>query len=230
MNAFLTHRLAYLLLCATGGLFLFGCTHCLPYRTPPPLTSYHDTQQGIPIRRVAMLPLCYERENGTAAAEIDTSFHAELTKTTLFEVVWINRAQLETMVGRRQISSVEKIPVELLSALAAQYGADAVLFTDVTHYFPYQPISLGVRCKLVDIRTGEIRWAFDHLFDSGKPAIALDARHFYMANNQTNLPIGNDGNSVLQSPLRFASYAAWESYRSLLNKPPNPADLAPPCP
>ncbi len=73
---------------------------------------------------------------------------------------------------------------------------------------------MGVRSKLVDIHTGEIRWAFDSLFDSGKPAVALAARHFYLANSQTNLPITTDGGAVLQSPLRFSGYVAWEAYES----------------
>lgn len=215
----LSRRLSTLLLLGAGALCILGCAQFQRRVVTKPLPSYHDLQAGVPIRRVAMLPLCYERENGSASKEIDASFHAELTKTTLFEVVWIQRAQLEAIIGRGQVSSVEKIPVELLPKLAVQTGADAVLFTDVTHYFPYQPISIAVRCKLVDINTGGIRWAFDHLFDSGNPGVAVAARHFYMANSQTNLPIGNDGGAVLQSPLKFAGYAAWEAYRSLINKP-----------
>lgn len=226
-KSFVRARVLGLLVCAIAALTFLGCAslrHKIVYTPAPPLPSYYDLQRGVPIRRVAMLPLCYEQEIGRDSSDLDTSFHAELTKTTLFEVVWISRSQLETMVGRRQISSVETVPTELFSQLASQFGVDAVLFTDVTHYFPYQPIAVGVRCKLADIHNGEIRWAFDHLFDSGKPSVAVAARHFYLTNSQTNLPICNDGSSVLQSPLRFSGYAAWETYRSLINKPCPAAD------
>lgn len=213
-------RLLLFLFCAASAFFIIGCAHFQRRVVTKPLPSYHDPQAGIPIRRIVMLPFYFQRESGDSIANLDAAFHAELTKTTLFEVVSIDRAQMEALIGRRQVSSTEKIPTELLPALAAQTGADAVLLTDVTHYFPYQPISLGIRCKLVDIRNGGIRWAFDHLFDSGNPETALAARHFYMANSQTNLPIGNDGGAVLQSPMKFAGYAAWETFRSLINKPP----------
>ncbi len=212
-------RLAQWLLCLAGALSVFGCTCCWRRVVTLPLPSYHDLQPGIPIRRVAMLPFYYEREDGSPATQIDAAFHEELGKTALFEIVWIDRAQLKAWTGRGQISSAENLPANLLLTVAAQTGANAVLFTDVTHYFPYQPISIGVRSKLVDIRTGGIRWAFDHLFDSGNPAIAQATRCFYMTQIQTNLPIGNDGGAVLQSPRKFAGYAAWETYRSLINKP-----------
>jgi len=211
-----------LLICAVALFLLPGCSSArrIVYTQAAPLASYHDIREGIPFRRIAMLPLCYERETGNSvSSDLDGAFHAELTKTTLFEVIWISRSQMEALTGHRQISSVEALPGGILAQIAVQSGADAVLFTDVTHYFPYLPISVGVRSKLVDVRTGEIRWGFDHLFDSGKPEVAVAARHYYLANSQTNLPVSNDGNSVLQSPSRFAGYAAWETYRSLINKP-----------
>lgn len=222
----LVSRLRGLLACAAAALALLGCAsakRAVVYTPAPPLPSYHDLREGVPFRRIVMLPLYQERDPANPAGGLDEAFHAELTKTTLFEVVWISRLQLEEITGRAAISSAGILPRELLPQLAARYGADAVLFTDVTHYFPYQPISVGIRAKLVDIHTGEIRWSFDHLFDSGKPAVAIAARHFYLANSQPNLPICNDGNTVLESPMRFGGYAAWETYRSLLNKPRTPA-------
>jgi hypothetical protein len=171
---------------------------------------------------VAILPLCSEGEATLIPREMDEAFNAELTKTSLFELIRISHSQMQEMFGTPQVSSVDTLPGDLLAQMMTRYNVDAVLFTDVTHYFPYQPIAIGMRSKLVDARTGEIRWAFDYLFDSGKPAIAEAAKTYFLQNSQTNLPIQADGSSILQSPLRFSGFVAWEAYRSLLNQPVAP--------
>lgn len=211
-----------LITCFSVALLLMGCEStrrtvlCQP---APPLPSYHDLQAGVPIKRVAILPLSFDAQNGNFTRDLDASFNAELTKTSMFEVVVISRAQMEALFGRQQYSSVGELPGNFLAQLGPHLGVDAVLFTDITHYFPYQPISIGVRSRLIDVRSGDTRWAFDYLFDSGKPAVAQAARQFFLAYTQTNKPIADEGDSVLQSPLRFSRYVAWETYRSLVNKP-----------
>jgi len=97
-----------------------------------------------------------------------------------------------------------------------EYDVDGVLFTDVTHYSPYRPIAIGVRCKLVDVHTGIQRWVFDHLFDSGAPAVAVAAKQFAEEQDSEQLPIPSDGAGILDSPSEFGKYVAHETYRSLL--------------
>lgn len=207
---------------AVAVALLSGCafTNKVVFRPRPPIPSYRPEAEGVPIRRIALLPLYYQQETSSALREMDAAFNAELSKTAMFEIVPISRTEMETMTSHRQISSTELIPGDLLSQLVARYGVDGVLFTDITHYFPYQPISIGARSKLVDARTGQIRRATDYLFDSGKPDIAVAARAYFLQNTQTNQPIRDDGNSILQSPSRFSRYVASETYRSLLSLPP----------
>lgn len=214
-------RLLPLLLVA---LIAAGSTGCqtlrkrAAYRPAKPENFFHPETQGIAIRRVAMLPFYNQNRSGTEMANVEQAFHAELTKTSLFEVVQVSRADMGDWFGRPQVSSVELLPTNLLSELQSRYGVDAVLFTDLTHYFPYRPVSIGVRTKLVDAATGEIRWAFDYLFDSGNPVIAKNARLFRAYRDQTGYP-KLQSDIVLQSPRRFAQFAANETYDSLLNGP-----------
>lgn len=209
-------------LCAATAISLLtGCAtrQKVVLKPLPLIPSYHPEQEGTAIRRVAILPLYCEQDSAGSLRAMDAAFNAELNKTTLFELVPISRAQMEALTTHRQISSVEVLPGDLLQQLVMRYGVDAVLFTDVTHYFPYQPIAVGARSKLVDVRTGQIRWATDYLFDSGKPEVADAARGYYLQNSQTNLPIKDDGTSILQSPARFSQFVAYQTYRTLLNPP-----------
>lgn len=173
------------------------------------------------MRRVAMLPLYFDHP-GAGISDMEQSFQSELAKTGTLEIVPISHTELETEFGQRQFVSVEKLPADLLAKLAAKYDADGVMFTDVTQYFPYRPISIGIRAKLVDAHSGEIRWAFDHVFDSGNPQVAAAAKQFYLEQSFDNSPLKGDGSPILQSPSRFAKFVARETYRSLLQKPLNP--------
>jgi hypothetical protein len=131
-------------------------------------------------------------------------------------VIPISREELSAHFGIPQLSSVQVIPGDLLMRLIQDYNVDGVLFTDVTHYYPYRPIAIGVRCRLVDARTGAQRWVFDHLFDSGAPEVAGAAKQFSVQQESQQLPIATDGSGILDSPSQFGKYVAHETYRSLL--------------
>lgn len=173
------------------------------------------------MRRVALLPVTCEIPREASLAEVDAALNQELGKTSLFELVPVTRESLDTLVGHRQLSSVEVLPGELLAKLNSTYGVDGVLFTDLTYYRPYQPLAIGLRSKLIDVRTGRIRWAFDHVFDASNLETATAAKGYYVATTPWRLPVEpplpeESGAPVLQSPSRFAKYVAWEAFRSLL--------------
>jgi len=191
---------------------------------PPAIHSFHDQTQGQPIRRVAILPIACDLPLESSLGELDAALREELGKTSLFELVPVSRETLATEFGRRQVSSVEVVPGDFLTKLRFAYGVDGVLFTDLTHYRPYRPIAIGLRSKLVDANTGQVRWAFEHLFDAGNAITANAAEHWYRA--MTPPPPTKehprDGTAVLQSPSRFSKYVAEEAFRSLLDPPSLP--------
>jgi hypothetical protein len=206
-------------------LFLASCMQVpkRAYQPEPPMRSFHAAVAGsaFPIRRVAVLPIAFDTSLEASLGELDAAMAQELAKTSMFELVPVTRAALESSFGRRQFSSVEVLPGELLTKLRADYGVDGVLFTDLTYFRPYQPISIGVRTKLVDAQSGQVRWAFDRLFDTGNSTTAKAAEGYYLATTpRSPAAEPNDkGAAVLQSPSRFTKYVAWEAFRSLLDTP-----------
>ena len=184
--------------------------------TQPAIPSYHQDADAMPLRRVAVLPIDFDDETPSTSNDLDLIFHAELTKASAFEVIPISREELSTHFGIPQLSSVQVIPGDLLARLMQEYDVDGVLFTDVTHYYPYRPLAIGVRCRLVDAHTGVQRWVFDHLFDSGAPEVAIAAKQFAVEQDSEQLPIPSDGTGILDSPSEFGKYVAHETYRSLL--------------
>jgi hypothetical protein len=194
--------------CQTGKAVTF-------VRPPTPQNYFSGEPVGIPIRRVALLPIFNDKYPAEELRVLDTAFNAELTKKSIFEVVPVSRASMESFFGERQVNSVENLPANLLDKLRERYGVDGILFTDITHYSPYRPLAIGVRAKLVDAKSGEIRWAFDYLFDSGNPAMAQAAKVYQARYNLDNQPLASDGGTVLISPARFAKFVANQTYVSL---------------
>ena len=193
-------------------------------KKPPaaPIASFRSGGNGAPLRRIAMLPPHCNQQTASSVNGLEMAFQSELSKTSLFEVVPISHSVMEKEFGHPQISSVDIIPGDFLFRLRSEFGVEGVMFIDITHYFPYQPISIGIRVKLVDATTGKIRWAFDHLFDSSNPETSKEAQEFYTKNSHDTGPVLTDGNPILQSPVRFSKYVAYEVFRSLANAPQVP--------
>jgi len=214
----------YGLLIAILATALTGCSELTLHREhrPEPIASFRSDGGGAPIRRIAVLPPYCNQQTASSVNDLEMTFQSELTKTSLFELVPITHAAMEMHFGYPQISSVDIIPGDLLFRLRSEYGVEGVMFIDITHYFPYGPISIGIRVKLVDATTGKIRWAFDHLFDSSNPTTSAEAQQFYLKNSHDNYPLPLDGSPILQSPTRFSKYVAYEVFRSLKNIPENP--------
>ena len=213
-------------LLAILAIFFQGCTSlrgkvCAKIAGPPPAPHAANfflpplPDKSLPMRRVAMLPLAGGRFSSEALRDVSAAFHSELSRKTLFEVVPVTGAELESICGQRQLSSVENIPAELLHTLHERLGVDGVLFTDITHFSPYRPVAIGVRAKLVDAGSGAIAWACDVVFDSGQPAVAETARSFQRKFSDPHRALADDGGSVLLSPARFAKFAANETFSSL---------------
>lgn len=200
---------------------LGGCTGTQRYNLKEncytPFKSCNSYDAGdLPedITRVAVLPIFSDKLEGELLENIDETFKGELLKQNRFEVITISRQQLYSDFQKMQFSSAEVLPSDFLGKLETISDSNAILFIDLTHYKPYKPVALGVRCKLVDVRSGEVLWAFDTLFDSGNPPVAVAARRFQLGHQKTQYPL-DLSTSILKSPNRFAQYVAHDVFDTL---------------
>ncbi|MFT3869100.1 MAG: hypothetical protein QM715_11635 [Nibricoccus sp.] len=187
-----------------------------PFYTPANVTGV--ARIPAEIRRVIVLPVWGGSQiTAETLATLDTVCQAELSRTAKFEVVPLSRQTLANLTGLRQISSVENIPAVLLEKLFSlnnSYGADAVLFIDVTAYSPYTPLTIGLRTKLARSSNSEIIWAADNLFASAEPAVANSARR-HAEKLGTDRGRTNLSHTILQNPERFAGYVAAATFATL---------------
>jgi len=203
------------LLTACSGLHMPGADSA---KIGPFYTPTNTTNRGplpISMRRVLVLPA-----SGTAQMteetlrSIDEQVNAELTHTAKFETVSMTRDDLKQMFGQFSFSSVAELPMGFFEKLAKTYGVDAVLFTDITTYSPYPPLSIGVRQKLARASDRVIWWAADNVFSASDASVANSARRTALKLGADRGP-GDLSHTILQNPTRFAAFAFSETFATL---------------
>ncbi len=173
------------------------------------------------IKRVAVLPVSSASPTALTAAGVEALepiLYAELEKTKRFEVIPVSAEQLRQWTGQTRWRADEPLPPDLFERLRRETGCDAVLFSQLTRYQPYQPLAIGWKFSLIE-KTGMptvtssmpgngapvILWSADEVLDAGDPEVTNAARSYYAQHLRNEAPL-SDSSTVLSSPGRFGQY------------------------
>lgn len=167
------------------------------------------------LRRVVLLPVA----GGTLApqetvAALDPVFAGALQRQNRFEIVALTREECLRRFRAQEFPSVAALPRDFLAVLKREFAADAVLFVDITVFRAYRPLALGLRAKLATLDGTRLVWTFDEVFSAENPAVANSARHHTLTRDRGDVP-ADLSPAVLQSPARFADYAATAMFATL---------------
>ena len=168
------------------------------------------------VRRVVLLPLAAaDGVEAETADSLDAIFVAALERTNRFEVVALSRAECDRVLGARQFVSTGALPNNFMEQIRDHYAADGVMFVDVTVARTMRPLAVGVRAKLATTaKEVQLIWTFDNVFSAGEPAVLNSARRYFIANDDSGLPMDRS-EIVLQSPSRYAAYVAQATFATL---------------
>ncbi len=214
-------RAAASLVLAGASLWLGGCASAGSFERHAPVASFvpsnvvADDRLPGEVRRVLVLPLHGgEVAPTTTARSLDGVFAAALQQQQRFEVVTLSREECLRRFRVESFASTGLLPRDLLAVAAENWGADAVLFVELTAFEPNRPLVLGVRSKLALVETGRLLWAFDTVFSSADPSVALGARRHAARGRRGSGPADLDA-GVLLSPSRFGGYVAETTFATL---------------
>lgn len=218
----LATRLGY----STALSFLFFITGCKSLQISDPVTgasyrpdNYYRSWSHLPvnIRRVAVLPATCDATLSDVQSGrdlLEPIISEELGKTKKFEVIAVTPSQLRTWTGRSSWRAEDPLPPEFLKVLQRELECDAVLFSRVTQYRAYPPITVGFSFKLAEVTTANFVWATDEIFDSSEPSVVNSARRYQLMREQLP-PSLADSHSILSSPSGFGRYAASSVFQTL---------------
>lgn len=168
------------------------------------------------LHRVLVLPVSAgELAPAETAVTLDAAIVAALQQQQRFEIVVLGREEALRRFGAREFSSVSALPHGFLEKCRDYYGCEGVLFVDLTVYHPYRPQALGFRAKLALIQDVRLIWNFDETFSAENPAVVNSVRRYYYRDDTRSGPPVDFSASALQSPGRFAAYAADAMFSTL---------------
>lgn len=167
------------------------------------------------VQRVAVMPLVCAQPRADlpeGREALSPVLLGELIRTKRFEVVSAGSESLRVRTGRSEWSGAEALPADFFESLRRSYGCDAVLFSELTVFRAYAPISVGWRFKLVDVRTRQILWSADEVFDAPPPSVAKETLSEWCPYYRET---AKDDWAVRNSPRQLGQYAAAQMFATL---------------
>jgi len=201
----------------TAALLLAGCMAEAESRVGYYAAPRRDL---IEVRRVAMLPLANETDHPGTEAGLSEELFQAVQRRQLFHVQPVAAdnpdAAALPAVGARPFALQE------LACLRRTLGADAVLAGTVTRWQPYPRMQTGLYLRLVDLRTGRVLWAVDHVWDASDEHTQRRIQRFFRRDMGTGVnPFGWELGTI--SPRAFQKFIASEVTDTLPGRAARPA-------
>ena len=194
---------------ALAALLLAGCAgepeNRLGYYTAP-------RRDLVRVRCVAMLPLANESDHPGTELGLSEELFRAVQACRLFHVRPLEpdgpAAEALPPVGSRPLA------LQDLARLRQALGTDAVLAGAVTRWQPYPRMQTGLYLRLVDLRSGEVLWAVDHVWDATDEHTQRRIRRFFDRRMGAGSdPFGWELGTV--SPRAFQKFVAYEVVETL---------------
>ena len=186
-------------------------TKAEPYK---PVNLYPIERLPSYFNRVVVLPCFHPDQDSPILEYADEIFLQELNQERIFETIPISTMKMKSLFGQGRVSSSGNLPENFLRVLEETTGANGAMIVDLTSFRPYRPMSIGVRAKLIDLKSGEFMWAIDETFDAGHASIQLSTAQFQERSQVRALSAKTTG-SVLHSPRVFTKFVASTLYSTL---------------
>lgn len=161
------------------------------------------------MRRVLLLPLTSLGDDEVfehGRTVLQDVLTLAVGRTELFEVVTIEPAELRQLTGRGTWSTTDELPGDFFEKVREELGCDGVLFTRLTAYRPYTPMSIGWNVKLVATHDDrQTVWSADAVFNAGNREVAEAARKYHSKQiGRSRKEVTSD--MILHSPRQFGEF------------------------
>jgi len=161
------------------------------------------------LRRVGLMPFVGRGAELDATTALEEAFYVEFSQSTPYEVVMLERADLEETARSEPYRRGWYDPRTIIQ-LARRYKLDALFVGTVTQLRSYPPQQLSIGMELVSAETGTVLWTSRVHLDAADRRVR-DSLEAYVLSNR-----GSDSPQLsLLSPSNFARFAAWQVARML---------------
>jgi hypothetical protein len=209
MNQIKPNSLKLLLL----AVFLAGCTSAKQGSPPSQSNYYLNPKKPIStIGRVALVELDNLSQRPEVSADTTQALFEAIQKRNVFGLTIVYHS--DPACKGLLIEGDKNYSLENLAVLRKNLKADAALIGEVTQYYSYPRLAIGLRLKLIDLRDGTLMWAIEQFWDSTDKQVENRAEVFF----KTQIRSGFDPieyRMAMVSPRMFLKFVAWEVAQTL---------------
>ena len=196
-------------------VFLAGCSSAQKGSPSSQSNYYLNPQKPISaIGRVTLIELNNLSQRPEVSADMTQALFEAIQKRNVFGLTIVYRS--DPACKGLLIEGNEDYSLEQLALLRKNLKADAALVGEVTQYYSYPRLAIGLRLKLIDLRDGTLIWAIEQFWDSTDKQVENRAEDFF----KTQIRSGFDPieyRMALVSPRMFLKFVAWEVGQTLHN-------------
>lgn len=189
----------------TGLLLLAACQ--APHRLEMPSLANAQVSNDFEtyeIRRVGLLPFAGREIDDLRREEFQLALLSELSQSTPYEVVLLDRYDLEEIEESEPHRRGWYLPRTIIE-LSRRYSLDAVMFGTVTQQRTYPPQLLSLEVDMVSAETGLVIWSSSVHLDATDQRV-VDGLKLYWGDKDDK----RAWELALLSPERFARFAAFQ--------------------
>jgi len=180
-------------------------------------------QDIVSVQRVAFLPLANETDHPGTETGLTEELFQTVQACRLFHLLPVP----PNVASAAELPNVGTAPMTLadLARLRGALGADGVLTGALTRWQPYPRMQMGLYLRLVDLRTGRVLWAVDHVWDATDEHTQRRLRQFFCRQaGEGTEPFGWELGTV--SLRAFQKFVAHEVTQTLPCRPPAKTEVA----
>ena len=197
-------------------VMLLGCAH--PEAQQRGLNYYLSSAKDLhAIGRVVFVELSAEDRGGAVAADTTDELAVALRDNRLFAINVIRSS--DPQYASIPADSFSGLTLEQIAMLHKELDCDAVLMGAITTYQPYPHMRMGLQLKLLDLRSGQLVWAIDQVWDTTEARLEERLKKFFSTHMRKDYePLG--WRLALTSPRAFEKFVAWDAASTLPQNEP----------
>jgi len=206
-------------------VILSGCRF---YSASAPVADYYylnPDKNLSAVGRVAIVELDNNSSFPGIAADVTEALFQALQKKQVFSLTVVRQndpawrsLQLNAGSGPKTQSNTlgtcSTYTLEQLFAIRKTLKCNAILCGTVTKYQPYPHLAVGLRLKIVDLKDGQLLWAFEQIWDSADKTTEYRIKNYFQSQLRSGSATFHEPLMTV-SPLKFINFAAYEVAETL---------------
>ncbi len=191
-------------------VLLNGCysIYLAPVDLGKPYSFYLNKNVDITsIGRITLVELEDVPNDPSLATYATDSLFLAIQKKQVFGVDIVPKSDPKWKILK--IEQNQTYTIDQLSVMHKTIRNNAILVGNITQFEPYPHLIIGIKLKIIDLRTSDLVWAFDQVWDSNDQTTKQKIRRYLEKHHGTNI---NSMNELLvaKSSRQFVDFICHE--------------------